>query len=85
MGYRYYSTYNVPVSYPFGYGLSYCNFKQSLLNAGIRNGNVEVEVAVENASLLARPGKDVIQIYARSNAADSPALELKAFLKTEPL
>lgn len=85
VGYRYYSTYNVPVSYPFGYGLSYCNFKQSLLNAGIRNGNVEVEVAVENISTGTQSGKDVIQVYARSNAADSPALELKAFLKTELL
>ena len=48
-------------------------------------GNVEVDVAVENISTGTQSGKDVIQIYARSNAADSPALELKAFLKTEPL
>lgn len=69
--------------FPFGYGLSYTQFKITnlQLSAGrIRpNGNVTVSVDVENVGK--RAGDEVVQLYIRDVAASvtRPVKELKGF------
>ena len=85
VGYRYFQTYNVEVSYPFGYGLSYTTFAYE--NAAVtRKGNTyTASVTVRNTGSV--PGKEVVQLYvsAPEGKLDKPAMELKAFGKTELL
>lgn len=86
VGYRYYDTKNVSVSYPFGYGLSYTSFKYGKpAVTKDAEGNIEVAVAVKNVGKMA--GKEVVQVYvaAPGKDMDKPARELKGFAKTEKL
>jgi len=86
VGYRYYTTKNVAVSYPFGYGLSYTSFKYGKpVVTKTDNGDITVSVEVKNTGKFA--GKDVIQVYvsAPGKDMDKPARELKAFAKTRKL
>jgi beta-glucosidase len=87
VGYRYYSTFGVSTSYPFGYGLSYTSFKYSgmKLSTDVFNNSVEVIVTVTNTGSI--PGKEIVQMYisAPVNKMDKPTIELKNFAKTELL
>ncbi len=83
VGYRYFESYNVATSYPFGFGLSYTNFTFSALKtAQLPNGSVKVTFNVTNSGTVA--GKEVVQFYASAPAGKlhKPAKELKAFAKT---
>lgn len=83
VGYRYYDTYEVPVAFPFGHGLSYSSFVYSGLTV-IRDGNtVKVCFEVENTSATA--GKETAQVYVRECApfVYRPLKELKGFCKEE--
>ena len=75
VGYRHFATENVPVLYPFGYGLSYTEFAYSNLQVC---GNT-VSVDVENVGKM--DGKEVVQLYVAGNREDAPVRELKAFQK----
>ena len=81
VGYRYFATANVPVLYPFGYGLSYSEFRYSDLQVEKQGEEVEVRVKVENISDL--DGKEVVQLYVGEEdpAVERPVRELKAFQK----
>jgi beta-glucosidase len=87
VGYRYYNTFNVKPAYAFGYGLSYTNFEYSnfKLNATSFNGKIIASVEVKNTGKVA--GKEVVQLYitAPSKKLQKPAMELKAFGKTNLL
>ena len=86
VGYRYYTTKNVSVSYPFGYGMSYTTFKYGKPEVSTdAAGNITVKVNVKNAGKVA--GKEVVQVYvsAPGKDMDKPARELKGFAKTEKL
>ncbi len=86
VGYRYYTTRNVPVAYPFGYGLSYTQFKYDKSEITTDDeGNVKVSVEVKNTGKMA--GKEVIQVYvsAPGKDMDKPERELKGFAKTGSL
>jgi beta-glucosidase len=61
--------------YPFGYGLSYSEFKYSDLEVGRSGGGVTVSAKVTNTSK--RAGEEVVQVYADDAAV--PNAELKAF------
>ncbi len=69
IGYRYYETaafdgfidYDATVQYPFGYGLSYTSFEQSIENYSDGNGTIAMQVKVTNTGTV--PGKDVVQVY----------------------
>lgn len=87
VGYRYYDTFNVPVSYEFGYGKNYSDFSYSKpkLSSKKFNQSIKVSVDVKNTSNV--PGKEVVQVYvgAPGKALHKPVKELKAFGKTREL
>ncbi|MDP4153364.1 MAG: glycoside hydrolase family 3 C-terminal domain-containing protein [Bacillota bacterium] len=88
VGYRYFET--IPeaadkVNYPFGFGLSYTNFKWAAVSAAEQNGIIKVQVKVTNTGCF--DGKEVIQIYvgAPQGLLGKPAKSLVAFQKTRLL
>ena len=86
VGYRYYTTKNIPVSFPFGYGMSFTSFEYGKPNVEKDgNGNIKVSVNIKNNGKMA--GKEVVQVYvsAPGKDMDKPARELKGFAKTKRL
>ncbi len=87
VGYRYYNTFDVQTAYPFGYGLSYTQFKFSdlKLSAPVMGASVQVNLTITNAGSVA--GKEVAELYITAPAIklDKPSSELKAFAKTKIL
>lgn len=86
VGYRYFDTYQYPVLYPFGYGLSYTTFAYSSFNVEQVADSVQFSVNVMNTGQVA--GREVVQIYAQTPGYESlkrPMKELKAFGKTRLL
>ena len=85
IGYRYYATEGMDVSYPFGFGLSYTDFAYSkpVVKAGA--DGFTASVTVTNTGAVA--GREVVQLYvtAPSGGLEKPAFELKAFAKTRLL
>ncbi len=86
VGYRYFDTFDVPVSYPFGYGLSYTTFEYSDAKIAEKGDSYEVCVTIKNTG--EREGKEVVELYISApdnKAANKPSKELKAFAKTKAL
>ena len=86
VGYRYFDSFDVPVSYPFGFGLSYTTFEYSDAKVDQKNDIYDVTVTVKNTG--DREGKEVVELYVAapdSKAANKPVKELKAFAKTKNL
>ena len=77
VGYRYYDTANVPVRYPFGYGLSYTTFAYSDLKADTN----QVTFALTNTGPV--DGAEVAQVYisCKNSKIHRPKKELKGFAK----
>ena len=86
VGYRYFDSFEVPVSYPFGYGLSYTTFDYSDAKITEKGDAFEISVTVKNTGKL--EGKEVVELYISApdnKAANKPAKELKAYAKTKLL
>lgn len=87
VGYRYFNTFNIPVSYEFGYGKSYTEFEYSnlKLNASEFTGSMVVTIDIKNTGSVA--GREVVQIYvtAPEGNLENPQEELVAFGKTKLL
>lgn len=85
VGYRYFDTFGVPVSYPFGYGLSYTQFKYSRPELRKTGEGYEFTCTVTNSGK--HPGKEIVQLYiaAPGKSLSKPEKELKAFAKTRLL
>ena len=86
VGYRWFTTQDKAVSYPFGYGLSYTTFEYSKpVVKTDRDGNITASVTVTNTGKVA--GKEAVQLYVAAPAGgmEKPARELKAFDKTKLL
>jgi len=85
IGYRYYDFKEVPVLFPFGYGLSYTTFKYSKPKvSAVVFKDVEgltVSVDVTNTGQMA--GKEIVQVYVHDQQARlmRPVKELKGFAK----
>ena len=92
-GYAYYETrfgaseeeYSSAVVYPFGHGLSYTEFEESVTAFSSDEENVSVTVSVKNTGSL--PGKDVVELYFMppyymSSGIEKSAIRLAAFGKT---
>ncbi|PWJ50519.1 glycoside hydrolase family 3 C-terminal domain-containing protein [Faecalicatena contorta] len=77
VGYRYYETADIPVLFPFGYGLSYTSFAYSDIQADEN----EVHVTIQNTGSV--DGAEVVQIYISkpNGKIFRPAKELKGFQK----
>ena len=77
VGYRYYETAGVPVTFPFGFGLSYTTFSYSDLKVNDK----EATFILTNTG--ARDGAEVAQLYvhAQQPAVYRPVKELKGFQK----
>lgn len=83
VGYRYFDSFQKPVLYPFGFGLSYAEFDYELLSAGINGGKAVFEVKVTNISKKF-PGKEAVQLYIHGPSVrlKKPWQELRAIAKT---
>jgi beta-glucosidase len=77
IGYRYFDTAQLPVLFPFGYGLSYASFEYSELQVTEK----EATFTIKNTG--SREGKEIAQLYVRSldGKVFRPAKELKGFRK----
>ena len=86
VGYRYFDSFEVPVSYPFGFGLSYTTFEYSDAKINQKDDAISVTVTIKNTG--EREGKEVVELYISApdnKAANKPAKELKAYAKTKTL
>ena len=85
VGYRHFVTSKDPVSYPFGFGLSYTTFNYSKPVVKATKDGFTAAITVTNAG--SRVGKEVVQLYVSAPAGglEKPARELKAFAKTREL
>ena len=82
VGYRYYETTNVPVRFPFGYGLSYATFEIT----GVAVAKTGANTATVNATVTNTSDVDAaetVQVYVAPGKADvaRPKHELKGFTK----
>ena len=82
MGYRYYDTFNVPVLFPFGHGLSYANFEYSNLTV-TQKGECDYEVSYDITNTSNVDAKEVSQLYVKDVfcTVARPEKELKGFSK----
>ena len=85
VGYRYFQTQGLEVSYPFGYGLSYTTFAYSKPVVKAQADGFTASVTVTNTGAV--PGREAVQLYvsAPSGGLQKPSRELKAFGKTREL
>ena len=95
VGYRFYETaaeerlisYEDTVMYPFGYGLSYTNFRQEMGELTVSDQTVGVDITVTNTGDSA--GKDVVELYYTppytNGGIEKASVNLIAFDKTDLL
>ena len=86
VGYRYFDSFDVPVSYPFGYGLSYTTFEYLNPGISVEKDTYKVTVTVKNTGN--HEGKEIVQLYVAapdSKQSNKPVKELKAYAKTPVL
>ena len=87
VGYRYYDKKEMPVLFPFGFGLSYTTFACSNLRlSGAKITDQEtLTAAVTVTNTGSRAGKTVVQLYVgdRESTVLRPIRELKGFEKVE--
>lgn len=85
VGYRYYDKKNMPVMFPFGFGLSYTTFEYSNLKLDKRElsdqETLTVHVDVTNTGKVA--GKEIVELYVadKESTVIRPIKELKGFDK----
>ena len=87
VGYRYYNTYEVPVAYEFGYGLSYTSFEYGPLHLSSQTFTEGLIVTVDITNTGDRSGREVVQLYISAPPREMahPKAELINFGKTKLL
>ena len=83
VGYRYYDKVKTKLIFPFGFGLSYTQFKYSDLKVKQENNLVKVSFKIQNVGK--EKGKEIAQVYVKQKdpVIFKPEKELKAFEKIE--
>ena len=86
VGYRYFDSFDVPVRYGFGYGLSYTDFETKVTGVSCADEKVVIETETANVGNT-YSGKEVVQIYVTCPAGklEKEYRRLVAFGKTEIL
>jgi beta-glucosidase len=84
VGYRYYSTFEKPASYEFGFGLSYTGFSLSRLQLSSDTFEEKISLSVEVTNKGEIAGREVVQIYLKTpgNQYATPEMQLIDFGKT---
>ena len=79
VGYRWYDCKDVPVAFPFGYGLSYAKFQYSDIEAKTTAEGVDVKFTITNTSSV--DAEEVAQVYVSRPVShiQRPIKELKGF------
>ncbi|MGV9334246.1 glycoside hydrolase family 3 C-terminal domain-containing protein [Nocardia sp. NPDC003726] len=85
VGYRWYDSRDMDVTYPFGHGLSYTTFEYSDLALAAEPAGIAVRARVTNTG--SRVGREVVQVYTAlpGSAVSRPVRELKAVAVTAEL
>ncbi len=85
VGYRYFDTFQKPVVYGFGHGLSYTDFCLTAQAPQWKNDTLSLDLTVQNTG--ARAGKQAVQVYIEAPDGDleKPRRVLGAFAKTHAL
>lgn len=91
VGYRYFDTFDVPVRYSFGYGLSYTEFviktqEITALGMGTQDPKIQVKTSIANIGDK-YAGKEVVQVYVSCPQGNMPKefRRLAGFGKTQVL
>ena len=91
VGYRYFDTFEVPVRYGFGYGLSYTDFAMKTIGIeqfgfGTEKAEIEVKVQVTNSGSTCS-GREAVQVYscAPQEGQEKEYRRLVGFAKTGEL
>ena len=86
VGYRYFDTFDVPVRYGFGFGLSYTDFTLTTEDITLNGEQLTIKVRVKNAG-SAYAGKEVVQVYVSCPQEKLPKeyRKLVGFAKTKTL
>lgn len=85
VGYRYFSTFEKKLAYPFGFGLSYSFFMLEPSHMRWDGKKLTLNIFIKNMGK--RPGKEVVQVYVGKPDSDleKPVKELVFFEKTRLL
>ena len=83
VGYRYFDSFDKDVRYPFGFGLSYTDFKIETKSVSLDKTNINIKVAVTNIGEVS--GKEVVQVYISLPGSNKEYQRLVAFQKTKEL
>ncbi len=87
VGYRYYDKKDLPVLFPFGYGLSYTQYEYSdlTLDKTSMKDTDTLTVSVKVKNVGDRAGKEIVQLYVADDQSTAirPVKELKGFDKVE--
>ena len=85
VGYRYFDSIDKKPLYPFGYGLSYTEFRSSFKDIKTEGPKVSVKITVKNIGKY--PGKETIQLYLSCpvHKLDKEVKSLVAYKKTKIL
>ena len=86
VGYRYFDSFNKPVAYPLGFGLSYTTFAYTDATAIVDGDAITVTVKVTNTGQ--RAGRNVVELFVaapNSKKLNKPEKELRNYAKTRLL
>ena len=87
VGYRYYTTHQKPVLFPFGHGLTYSKFRYGTISChgdlASNDGSAKISIELEIENIGDCAASEVIQLYVRDVEATvyRPDRELKSFDK----